>query len=688
LLVRYREAQLENYTPELEYSDSDHHHARPLAKTKKLSTRNFTQPKSKGHSRQISRFTVISNVSKGYRPGDEIRYAETDAGETVKSYDPFRASRPQNLVPNAGANISHVIIRQEHQGMVQGSIRNGAVARMRDKPVAVRMPSRASVASSTNKNRSLAPPAKVFASRSSIASSTRSRGSARTRAPIGHRRGISFSHIRKQSNSNKRNFSAPAKPRNSERHSRYSEVTDDDGDIIRAISSADESKRYPRSRKPRAPPQHTSRSAGPSRTSPPWNEDVRKLSSSLANACDEAFNRSSVASAAKARHSARERAHSHYETPMSPHTYEKPTEVERPIVSNPSLRADKSRPLPPPPTRSESVNKELFEARHQAQQRKRSGGIEGSPGYLDRMVSHIDRLIQPGASPQRIPEDRRVASAPLPPRTIETHNPLPSINELNVDAAQIDPDYDFRQFIKRQNEKDLKINRHISAPESRHTHHNRLEERASRQRQMHRIRIVDESIQSPAKCPAPLNIRKKASIGGHSAAMSGGLGDYATQDSATNYDLHQQYIDSGEAVSPIDLSRIDEDHDKDESTGLIKSVDVVRKKPSTWFKRGRGSEDDKVSETTQSKSSYSPQMADDYPRYGISPLAVVPKKKGFGFGKLFKRKGSKQEKEMVIGCKLLLLWFFTSMSNSKTQSTSTKIPHISVNRFLSRTALQ
>ncbi len=81
LLYNHRETQLENYNNNVPISKSDFHHLKPPNWGKRISTCQFTQPGRPGHSRTVSRFTVISNVP------------DVDDVGTVRSYDPYNASR-------------------------------------------------------------------------------------------------------------------------------------------------------------------------------------------------------------------------------------------------------------------------------------------------------------------------------------------------------------------------------------------------------------------------------------------------------------------------------------------------------------------------------------------------------------------------------------------------------------------
>ena len=70
-----------------------------------------------------------------------------------------------------------------------------------------------------------------------------------------------------------------------------------------------------------------------------------------------------------------------------------------------------SRPLPPPPARSESVVKQLAAARQALEDRKSTGNASHSPRHLNRMSNHIERLMVMGDE-----NDKRAVSAPAPAR--------------------------------------------------------------------------------------------------------------------------------------------------------------------------------------------------------------------------------------------------------------------------------
>jgi serine/threonine-protein kinase HSL1 (negative regulator of Swe1 kinase) len=612
LLLKYREEQLENYVPGIDHSTSDYHHVRPSALTKAYSTCHFPQPNARAHGRQVSKFTVISN-----------------AAETEMSYDPFKASRPQHLngFRNSTVKITIHRNREDPQG--------GEDADENTLGNASRQTSRAG-----SIQRGLVPP-KGYASRSSLASSTRSGNSgAHVRPSVGRKRGVSFSHLRKASFTSQINTSTDAAHG---RHSKYTEVTDDGGSVLRAVRDTSASARYIRSRKAQsAASQPILMAKRPGRTSQTWIEDVQQLSSSLAKDCDEAFNHHSVISNG------------------DKSSKQDPTPVEisnsnRPKATHVSLE---SRPLPTPPARTESVKNELLEARKLAELRKKSGGNE-PPGYLDRMVSHIDRLIQPG-SPVRANGEPRSSSAPVENRAVPSTRPLPSIHEAG--GEELTPR---NAFLDHQSRVKAKGTRIASAPEPRELNRNRLNDRFTNPDSLYRdtIRAVQPSSppDSPVKPPAPLTIRKKSAQGGLPSIpppmISGGLGtsNHPLRPRQSGLELRQQYHVESRANATPDLHPIDENQGgedifADESTGTI-----VRKK-SSWFKRSsRSCEGDfqvvgpEILPSQSSNGSVKgPHHRPPIPHLN-NPLPETPKKKGFSLGKFFKKRNNKQD--MTIGSK-------------------------------------
>ncbi|CAG8976691.1 hypothetical protein HYALB_00010817 [Hymenoscyphus albidus] len=611
LLLKYRERQLENYTPDLGYSTSDYHHIRPPTMSKSYSTLNFSQPKLKGHGRQVSSFTVISN-----------------AAETERSYDPFKASRPQHLDSNRRTERARITIHRDPDVVEDKALQ---------KP---RVTSRVSINSSALRSRQGLAPPKVCVSRSSLASSSRSRGSAPyVRATVGRRRGVSFTHNRKpsgDSHSQLNTTPGTKKTRNLENHDIDVEATEDSGDSARPIATGS-SARYIRSRKGNvAISQQSIPALKNGRTNPLWTDDVRQLSSSLAKDCDEAFNRTNVGATSKP--SAKDL---------------RPSSLE-------------SRPLPAPPSRSESVKIELLEYRKQAELRKSSG--DDSPSHLDRMVSHIDRLIGPDLEAY---SQRRTSSAPVEGKNRPPSRPLPSIHEARgEDGNSPRRASDSKTIRERARLPEQKNGRIASAPEPRTSNKNHTDDRFLKPGSQVRdtIHVVQPSSpRSPVKALGPLTIRKKSSRGGAVPMMSGGLN--SEHDSKTNryrasaFELRQQYNADVDAkttryrasgvelrqqyhlgaradITPeLELIEEDRDHDYEDHLGHESSTGTVIRKKSSWFKRNSRSGDmeaksNSTSDLMPSQSSHN-EMAEDH-RDALPPMPT--KSKGFSLRRLFKKR--------------------------------------------------
>ncbi|TVY35656.1 Serine/threonine-protein kinase [Lachnellula subtilissima] len=592
LLLRYRDAQLENYTPDLVSSASDYHHVGPLALTKTYSTCHFHQPKSKSHARQSSRFTVISNTA-----------------DTERSYDPFKASRPQHFDSIRPADRATITI---HRNPDQADDEERFTTRQQ-------LGSRTSVTSGPERGRprNIFPP-KPYASRSSLASSTKSRSSApRVRATIGNRRGVSFSRLRKASPSvTSQSIASTTTKQTStvERHSNHTEVTDDGGDTLRPIAEKSASSRYVRSRKSESTASETVAHHSPAKSAPSsqiWTEDMRQLSTSLAKDCDEAFNRSTMVS-----------------------TSDKPQKVKTSSLSvagaNRKSRCSSldTRPLPPPPSRTNSVNSELLEARKQAELRKASG--EDSPGYLDRLVSHIDRLIQPSELKDHHPDRRTSSAPPVEKKLLPSGCLLPSIHETGrEDGSPRDPSASTNPGYHRQVQ--VKNSRIASAPEPRAAYKTYLEDRFSRPHSYERdtIRVVNSPSQrSPVKAPAPLTIRKKGSAG-PSALRSGHL------ESGHNYRADSKLNAPADLGRAVQDTNIDDQYTHDTSSGTVIS------KTSNWFKRSsKGSEEDyKTSARAETSQSQYSSISTNPPHLDTN-LPISSKTKGFNLRRLFKKRNS------------------------------------------------
>jgi serine/threonine-protein kinase HSL1 (negative regulator of Swe1 kinase) len=555
----------------------------------------------------------------------------------VCSYDPFKASRPQHLVgPSNGYHAKITIHGAETAKSGESSSRYRATS------------GASSQGTTADRSKLLPPPPKLYASRSSFAStSTRSRASnPYVKATIGHKRGVSFANIRKYSSEEHSRLASNCKRLTAfPRHSNHTEVTDDGGSVLRPVATP-LSTRYIRSRKqpPTSQPLLTVAKRG--QTSQFWNDDVRQLSTSLAKDCDEAFNRTSAVSNVS----------------------------EESKVSNGNKLTQKTkrtslstRPLPEPPVRTQSVKAELLEARKQAELRKVYGEGDESPTYLDRMVSHIDRLMQP-MSPVRYCAGHRTSSAPSEFKKPPTGQLLPSIEESH--EKEMSPLRSKELAMYRDRNRRLKARtapsgRIASAPEPRVLEWNSFQDQFTRLDSLVRdtIRVVDpNSSLSPVKPPAPLVIRKKTSRPAPRPLMSGGIrNDHDTQVHCErpleSFDLRQQYSTDARKDAALGLPKIAESKQDDDSFEYESNASTILRKTSGWFKRSsRSGEGFQAASTvrTSSVQSHSSQgtVQDPYTRPHNSrldptALPISPKKKISKLGRWFKKRNSKPD--MTIG---------------------------------------
>ncbi|KFY24950.1 hypothetical protein V493_04924 [Pseudogymnoascus sp. VKM F-4281 (FW-2241)] len=625
LFLKHRESQLENYTPEIGYSNSDYHHVRPLAKIKKLSTRQFTQTGPNGYKRQISRFTVVSNTGEKGHARKSSGYAETESAETVKSYDPFKDSRHQNLTMNGTATHAKVIIH-----------RNPISRFQEDTQI-----SRAGGSKASSRRHGMQPalaPPRGYASRSSLASSTKSRSSNPVRAGQRYKRGVSFTNMRHPA---MRTVSeGETHDRTRQRSKLMEEVPEDSPSVTTQLRSRKEAGTL-------AQPLPQAYRRG--HTNPIFQEDVRQLSSSLAKDCDEAFNNSHALSMLSS--SADYGSDSHYSTPFT--SFERGNmNTEPSLLQLQQLEAARAvglqatyetRPLPVPPKRSESVEQELAEARRSAHNRKVTGDGTHSPHYINRMVSHIDRLMLPNQT-YLSEGERRTTSAPNPTTTsgrgVEGPRPLP--NPQHYPRARTSDRSDgYGQYLQRERTNEVTSRRMGSAPEPYTARYNDRELVVTNPD--HRpvtARAVPLS-SSPVKMPAPLNIRKvkkqpqpqplpqpQVQQQAEVPLMTGALN--ATKEVFTKF---EQFTPNYSTEPKGRKSKHDVDPFRYDGV-TFNNVGTITKKKTAWYKRST-----KVTEVTFPAGEVE-----------INPNCLPdPKKKGFALTNLLKKFGPKEEEGLPLG---------------------------------------
>ncbi|KAG9973584.1 Pkinase-domain-containing protein, partial [Aureobasidium melanogenum] len=138
--------------------------------------------------------------------------------------------------------------------------------------------------------------------------------------------------------------------------------------------------------------------------------DIRKASSELEQACEEAFNRCSFSSSVLTTASATEKTG--YETP--------PSSVSKRDSGSSTKERAAPRPLPALPTDTPNtfITRTLEETRHKLAARSASEGNDGS-AKIEQVLANLDRIM---------PGDKRAVSAP-DHHLMDNRAPLPIISE-------------------------------------------------------------------------------------------------------------------------------------------------------------------------------------------------------------------------------------------------------------------
>ena len=445
LLFNYREQQQENYNPTLTHSVSDYHHVNQPVYSKKVSTRKFSQTTPSGHKRSVSRFTVISNV------------AETDAGTesgTIKSYDPYKSSVVMEPTESKASRAKIVVhhnnpnVEAEVRSMVQAEAMKAKATASGTKKIYVQQ-RRGSAAY-------------LRASRGSMSSirSTRSMRSVNGRHSVRpssrHKRGVDFSRTRKYSVH--------------------------DMDVTMTDLAAND----------------------PHDGTLGWNEDLSEFSCKIAKDLDDAFMSSFLAVDSTERDESRDSPFSiRLTTPelaMSP-----ATTVASQNAKAPGAHAWDSRPLPPSPPRSDSVQLEIAKVNAEKSQANESSIAPGDASIGIAKSTNVKmhaRIVEVHALPH-VSAERRVVSAPVYSQAGRGHTrQLPSIRETGPEnGPMVDKD---------------KL-RAVSAPSKHYGTHiaKDIEELASVAQAKNTIRLVVSPTATRTKgamaitAPAPLNLAEK-----------------------------------------------------------------------------------------------------------------------------------------------------------------------------------
>lgn len=443
-LLKFREDQLENYQgPPIEYSVSDYHHAPRQALQRPLSP-SSSQSSLEGRSSNqcVSQYSILK---ENVRPQKSKSYKrQTSIAETVASYDPYRTSR--NKIAKTEPDHARITVLRGINGsyksqtsrtsfsrrvMSKPSVPNPALLRISrsgvysisSSPPVAYNPGARQVNASINQRR--IPPC---ATRRSLSSNVAARSS------TSYKRGVSFAHMTKRSVTTQHpsvvmpKESSPLNVKRDYLHDRHDQTSSSPQSAIQ-LDSPQSAVQLDSPQSTASSVIHLPKNNGKSdeekatrhlkTASHYWKEDARKVSSELEKACDEAFNRFSMASSVMtATSEPQERYHSTPATSIGVHeTSRMPLDgtESAPDRRKPTESSLQDRPLPMPPSYEEFGSftyRELAKTRAILKKRAADASISMSPGYFDDVIAHLDRLMQPSTA--RIHEvDQRATSAPI-----------------------------------------------------------------------------------------------------------------------------------------------------------------------------------------------------------------------------------------------------------------------------------
>lgn len=239
-----------------------------------------------------------------------------------------------------------------------------------------------------------------------------------------------------------------------------------------------------------------------------FKEEARKVSSELEKYCEEAFGSTLFSDAhtsvAKPRQEIAplDASISTSGRPDLPIVPELETAI-RPRTRGKVTASQAERPLPPPPVGAfdSFTEAQLRETRNRLVQRSVQGEAGASQAYLDDVIVHLDRLMQPSTVRQiREGDGRRIASAGSGHRSPNGTAHLPAISEEARSSG--------REGSRQEGQSRGQSDRTVSAPLSPRPRlpdqHNPYVPLTST------IRLVPPSTLPPMALVAPLNVRKRS----------------------------------------------------------------------------------------------------------------------------------------------------------------------------------
>ncbi len=604
-LLRFKQEQLENWDGQpIEYSTSDYHHAQSLQRARKVSTRASLQQGPRGQKRQSQYSLADNHLVPPRKSQSQNVQRRTSVAETDESYDPFRPSRNQITKAQADHAKITVLRAASHASgkgpsvrtMSKPSIRNPAIERARQQEAysIASSPTTMHSAGSSQLQRMVhsSRPISRVNSRVTVGSK-RSVGSNSSviiaRNSASWKRNVSFVHNRRKTSKGQPRLRVPknrdspmtlqeryvrdrAPSQDKTRRPSQTQVEPQTSSPLSLSTEIAQLDMLPVVRSRKSPTKH----GGPSGSddtrpkSHQWKDEVRKFSTEAEKLCDEAFNRSSMASSAP---TANTRATGHR---VSQQSYPSPATsfsiCDESAMATPRQRAEKGsggihkpyeeRPLPKPPSADlfepenakSYTHRELAKTKEILQRRARDSCME--PGYLDDIIAHLDRLMQP--SQIRLQdEERRAVSAPDAGPRIARRDTFDQIIEKG--------DIGFRS---------------VTAPEKR-------------KKTAHKdttIRLVDGGQQGPISPIKPLQIRKKSETSTPAQGSSHERRPTQQQFPPSDPRHYRGYADNGRnaGLALLDnrnLAAIEETEDKENVDPMNRKMFPGEPKKRRWFQR-------------------------------------------------------------------------------------------------------
>ena len=299
-----------------------------------------------------------------------------------------------------------------------------------------------------------------------------------------------------------------------------------------------------------------------------WKDDARKVSVEMEKLCDDAFNRSPITSSIPTPRTEAtgnrfsQNTYSSPATSFSVHEDPVPMSVTRHSKAR-QIEVDYlQRPLPLPPATERHIGSEhlgSYTQRELAKTRdllkQRAAEATMSPGYLDEVIAHLDRLMQPSVI--RLHEEER--------RAIST--PDPSSGILRKDT--------FEQIMEKGNIGFRSASEPSKGQDTTHTQST--------------IRVVDPSDGlKPISPVKPLTIRKKSesstpSIGSPRPFIQ--TERLFTTEELYSHQIEQRRSNSLALLENPSLEPIDEDEDKENFDPATRTSGFPEPKKRKWFRR-------------------------------------------------------------------------------------------------------